>query len=132
MLFFSLYSKCYEGLGELIENEIIYQDEDFFENDRGSIVCDNPPFSIKGIIIRKLVERNKPFMLILPVSSMCYKYFRETMNDGNIQMLIFKGRPSFIKCSVTGELREDKKSPAFDSCVFCWKMNLPKDIIFLE
>ncbi len=32
--------------------DIIHNDEDFFENDRGDIVVDNPPFSIKKKIIQ--------------------------------------------------------------------------------
>lgn len=134
MPFYSPYSTPDKKLGKFVENEIIYQDEDFFEHDRGDIVIDNPPFSIKGKIIKKLVERDKPFGLILPVSSMCYKYMRETMNNSGkrFQICIFKGRPTYIKCSPEGELRDDKKSPAFDSIVFCWGLDLEQDITFLE
>ena len=53
---------------------VIHNNEDFFENDRGDIVIDNPPFELKKKIIEKLVERNKPFILILPVSTICYMY----------------------------------------------------------
>jgi len=130
MPFYSPYSKCNELLGKYIDNKIIYRNEDFFKNDRGQLVCDNPPFSLKKEIIKKLVERNKPFMLIVPISTIAYNYTK-ILKD-YLQLLIFKKRPRYIKCDAkTGKLKDDNKSPAFDSCVICWKMNLKKDIIFL-
>jgi len=135
MPFYSPYSKCNEILGKYIKNKIIYQDEDFFNFDRGDIVIDNPSFSNKSDILETLYKRNKPFMLILPVSSMCYKYYRNIFKDNekDISFLIFNGRPNYIKCDPkTGSLREDGKSPAFDSIIFCYKIELPNNIMFLE
>ena len=130
MPFYSPYSKCNKLLEKYIDNKIIYRNEDFFEYDRGDIVVDNPPFSKKKEIINKLVERNKPFMLIVPISTIAYNYTKKLKE--HLQLLIFKKRPRFIKCDAkTGKLKDDNKSPAFDSCVICWKMNLKNDIIFL-
>ena len=130
MPFYSPYSKCNVLLGKHIDNKIIYRNEDFFKNDIGDIVVDNPPFSKKKEIINKLVERNKPFMLIVPISTISYNYTKKLKE--HLQLLIFKKRPRFIKCDAkTGKLKDDNKSPAFDSCVICWKMNLKNDIIFL-
>ena len=130
MPFYSPYSKCNKLLEKYIDNKIIYRNEDFFEYDRGDIVVDNPPFSKKKEIINKLVERNKPFMLIVPISTIAYNYTKKLKE--HLQLLIFKKRPRFIKCDAkTGKLKDDNKSPAFDSCVICWKMNLKKDINFL-
>ena len=56
MPFYSPYSKCNELLGKHIKNKIIYQDEDFFKNDRGDIIIDNVPFSIKKDILKKCLE----------------------------------------------------------------------------
>ncbi len=134
MPFYSPYSKCNEILGSYIDNDIIYNNEDFFKNDRGDIVCDNPPFSIKKDILKVLYERDKPFMLILPVSSMCYKYFRIFKdNQDKLQFLIPKGRPRYIYCNpTTGEKKDTNKSPAFDTIVFCYKMNLKNSINFMD
>ena len=131
MPFYSPYSKCNELLGKYIDNKIIYMDEDFFENDRGQLVCDNPPFGLKKKIILKLVERNKQFMLIVPISTIAYNYAKVLKN--HLQLLIFKSRPKYMKCDTkTGKINfNDKKQPAFDSCVICWKMNLKNDINFI-
>jgi len=40
--------------------DIIHNDEDFFENDRGEIVIDNPPFSKMKEICKRLKELEKP------------------------------------------------------------------------
>ena len=80
--------------------------------------------------MKKLVERNKPFMLIVPISTIAYNYSK-ILKD-NIQIMIFKKRPTFIKCNPkTGKLNNTKRNPAFDCIVLCWKMNLKQDIIFL-
>ena len=113
--------------------DVIHQDEDFFEFDRGEVVVDNPPYGkFKKLIIEKLIERNKPFMLLMPVSTMCYKYSK-ILKD-NLQILIPKSRPKYIYYDKrTGKTDADwkKKSAAFDSVWFCWKMNFEKDINFL-
>jgi len=132
MPFYSPYSKCNELLKKYIDNEIIYEDKDFFSYKiTDGIICDNPPFSIKQKILKKLYEDDTPFMLILPISSICYKYFR-IFNKSNIQIIILNGRPKYTKCNRDGELDNGKSSPTFDSCVFCYKINLKHDIIFAE
>ena len=131
MPFYSPYSKCNELLGKYVDNKIIYQEEDFFDNDRGDIVVDNPPFSIKKSILLELYNRKKPFMLILPIASICYKYFR-VFKEEDIQILIPEERPKYTYCNPkTGLIRHSNKAPPFDTCVFCWKIGLPKSVNFL-
>tara|TARA_Y100000004_G_C8806602_1_gene365768 strand:+ start:61 stop:567 length:507 start_codon:yes stop_codon:yes gene_type:complete len=130
MPFYSPYSKCNEYLGKYIDNEIVYEDKDFFSYKiTDGIICDNPPFSIKQKILKKLFEDDTPFMLILPISSICYKYFRLYQNT-DLQIIIFNGRPKYNKCNSDGVIYDGKSSPAFDSVVFCYKIGLEKDIIF--
>ena len=132
MPFYSKHSNCNELLGKYIDNEIIYEDKDFFDYKiTDGIIVDNPPFSIKQSILKKLFEDDTPFMLILPISSICYKYFR-LYKDSNIQMLIFNGRPKYNRCDTNGNVDNGKKSPAFDSCVFCYNIGLENDITFLD
>lgn len=111
---------------------VIHEDEDFFKHNRGDIVVDNPPFETKKLIIETLVERNKPFILILPVSTICYKYAKILGDD--MQLLIPKKRIKFIhydKITQTKKADYEKYSASFDCLYVAWKMNLPKDIIFL-
>ena len=130
MPFFSPYSNCNELLSKYIDNEIVYQDKDFFSykiND--GIVCDNPPFSIKKQILNKLHEDDTPFMLILPISSICYNYFKKCKE--NLQILIPRKRPKYNKCDKEGNIYNSNSSPAFDSAIFCYKIGLTQDINFI-
>lgn len=132
MPFYSPYSRCNILLGKYIDNEIVYEDKDFFSYKiTDGIICDNPPFSIKQKILKKLFEDDTPFMLILPISSICYKYFR-IYNKTNLQMIILNGRPKYNKCNTEGEIDNGKASPSFDSCVFCYKIGLENDITFVD
>tara|TARA_R100001463_G_scaffold51255_1_gene101833 strand:+ start:4308 stop:4814 length:507 start_codon:yes stop_codon:yes gene_type:complete len=132
MPFYSPYSNCNELLGKYIDNEIIYEDKDFFDYKiTDGIVCDNPPFSSKQKILKKLYEDDVAFMLILPISTLAYRYFR-IFNKEQIQICLFNGRQNFNKCDDKGVINKTKNHSAFDTCVICYKMNLPSDIIFLD
>jgi len=107
--------------------DIIHEDQDFFLNNKGDIIIDNPPFSKKKEILLRLKEINKPFILICPSLMLSYKYFQELFKD-NIQVIIPSKRINFK------HINSEKKnySPPFASFYFCYKMNLPKDLIFID
>ena len=105
---------------------IIHEDEDFFENDKGDIIIDNPPFSKKKEIFARLKELGKPFILICPSMLLSYKYFQELFKD-EIQILIPNKRINFKHIDINAK----KYSPPFASFYFCYKMNLNKDITFI-
>lgn len=102
--------------------DIIHQNEDFFENNKGDIIIDNPPFSIKKQVLKYCLEIDKPFILILPSSTINYKYFR-IYKDKNIQIIIPPKRYNF-------DINKNSSAP-FDTFYFCYKINLEKDITFL-
>lgn len=106
--------------------DIIHEDEDFFKNNKGEIIIDNPPFSKKKEILTRLKEINKPFILICPSMLLSYKYFQELFKD-TIQIIIPYKRINFK------HIDSEKKnySPPFASFYFCYKMNLKKDLIFI-
>jgi hypothetical protein len=54
---------------------VIHEQIDFFENDKGGCVCSNPPFSLIPTILARLKELNKPFILIMPSSKITYTIF---------------------------------------------------------
>jgi hypothetical protein len=111
---------------------IIHENIDFFLHDKGDIVVSNPPFSLIPEVLKRLVQINKPFILIMPVSKINTQYFREIF-DGNedVQLIVPKKRIQFRK-SVQGKLVENQKSScSFDCFYYCWKMNLSKDLIRL-
>ena len=106
--------------------DIIHEAEDFFENNKGDIIIDNPPFSKKKEILARLKELEKPFILICPSMMLSYKYFQELFKD-DIQIIIPSKRINFR------HINSEKKnySPPFASFYFCYKMNLEKDMIFI-
>ena len=106
--------------------DIIHEDEDFFENNKGDIIIDNPPFSKKKEILKRLKELDKPFILVCPSMLLSYKYFQEDFKD-NIQIIIPHKRVNFRHLEST----KKNYSPPFASFFFCYKMNLEKDLIFI-
>ena len=101
----------------------------FFYEDRGAIVVTNPPYSDLPMVLERLVKTlDKPFIMILPTSKINTKYFREILgkNIDQIQLIIPKKRIQFDRIP-----ESKKKNCNFDTFYYCYKMNLPKDIIFL-
>jgi len=107
---------------------IIHEDKDFFNyTPEYDIVVDNPPFSKKKEVLTRLKELDKPFMLIAPSVLLCYKYFQDYFKD-NLQIIVPYNRIKFRhKDSINKNY-----SPPYASFIFCYKMNLPKDLIFID
>tara|TARA_R110001632_G_scaffold13736_1_gene46929 strand:+ start:2672 stop:3145 length:474 start_codon:yes stop_codon:yes gene_type:complete len=105
---------------------IIHEDKDFFQNNKGDIIIDNPPFSKKKEIFTRLKELDKPFILVCPSMLLSYKYFQELFKD-EIQILVPSKRINFKHLNST----KKNYSPPFASFYFCYKMNLEKDLIFI-
>ncbi len=111
--------------------DVIHEPVDFFENNLGEIIVSNPPFSLSKEIMERLYDLDKPFILILPSSKINTQYFRK-WKDRNIQIIIPRKRIHFEK-KINGEVPENWKNACnFDCFYYCYKMNLPKSIIWLE
>tara|TARA_R110000782_G_C14524750_1_gene381545 strand:+ start:20 stop:517 length:498 start_codon:yes stop_codon:yes gene_type:complete len=110
--------------------EVIHKPIDFFQHNVGDIIVSNPPFSQSKNVLSRLRELDKPFILILPSSKINTSYIRENYKDDGLQIIIPRKRIQFIKM-VNGEITEQKNSCNFDCLYFCYRMNLPKDIIWL-
>jgi hypothetical protein len=123
--------------GEILREigcEVIHQDEDFFENNRGDIIVSNPPFTMIPKVLDRLVELGKPFIIIMPAPKLFTQYVRKLFStiDPQLQIIIPRRRIQFVKL-VDGEVPEDYKSKCnFDCFYYCWKMNLPRDIVWLD
>tara|TARA_R110001592_G_scaffold47153_2_gene149607 strand:- start:1550 stop:2041 length:492 start_codon:yes stop_codon:yes gene_type:complete len=109
--------------------DVIHKEVDFFENNLGDIIVSNPPFSQSKEILKRLKELDKPFILILPSSKINTQYVRENYKNKNseLQLIIPRKRIQFIK---NGNELQNKCN--FDCFYYCYKMNLEKDIIWLE
>lgn len=108
--------------------KVVQEPVDFFENDLGDIVVSNPPFSKCPDILKRLVELEKPFILIMPSSKINTQYFRTILKD-KIQIIIPKKRIQFIK--KVDDSSTLQNSCNFDCFYYCYKMNLERDIIWL-
>lgn len=115
----------------------IHYDIDFFENNLGDCVISNPPFSKSKKILERLVLLEKPFILIMPCAKLTTQYFRKLFaeNENQIQLIIPRKRIHFKKMKVENGVYKNikgwKDNCNFDCFYYCWKMNLPKDLIFL-
>ena len=108
--------------------DIIHEDKDFFTyTPEYDIVIDNPPFSkMKDICIR-LKELDKPFILIAFSKVILLKWFQKMFKD-HFQVIIPFSRPTFT------HLNNPKKgyTPPYGVQYYCYKMNLKRDIIWLN
>jgi hypothetical protein len=108
---------------------VIHNENDFFENNEGDIVVSNPPFTKVKEVLNRLVELDKPFILILPSSKINTQYVRNLFKDKDdkLQIIIPRKRIQFIK---NGNELQNKCN--FDCFYYCWKINLDRDIIWLD
>ena len=87
----------------------LHEDIDFFKNDRGEVVISNPPFTKIPDVLKRLVELNKPFIMIMPSSKMNTQYFRKTFIDlEKPQIIIPRRRIHFIKTDDDGNILPTK------------------------
>ena len=110
--------------------EVITNTGDFFECDDNEAECiiTNPPFSIKRNVLKRLKIIDKPFICILPTLALQTKYIQDIF-DGELQ-IILPSKKIFYYKMINGEKKiYDKLS--FYCCFVCYKMNLPKDLIFI-
>ena len=108
---------------------VIHEDIDFFESDRGEIIVTNPAFSLVKDVMKRLEILDKPFILILPASKINTSYIR-AWKDKKLQIIIPRKRIHFDKL-VNGEISKKKSTCNFDCFYYCYKMDLPHDIVWL-
>lgn len=102
---------------------------DFFNDENGvldkyDVIVSNIPFSNKKEILERLKKLDKPFLIIMPGSTMFTKYLRELFGN-EMQIIIPRSRMHFVKNDVL------MTRTSFDCCYFAYKMNYSKDVIWL-
>jgi len=108
--------------------DCIHEDEDFFtshDKHEYDILLSNPPFSIKKKVFDKLKKIDKPFILIVPVSTITTKYFKDNFKNDDITIIIPEKRLQFMKNG------KQLKDCCFDTIFVCYKMNMEKQMIYL-
>ena len=105
--------------------DIIHEDEDFFNNNKGDIIIDNPPFSKLRCILERLKIIDKPFILIMPSSKINSVWFQKLFKD-DLQVIIPLKKIQFT------HLNPNIKFNFNWGCYYyCFRMNLEKDLIFI-
>ena len=104
--------------------KMIHIETDFFEtNIDYDYIIDNPPYSCKEKVIRRCIELNKPFCLLLPIDSLERKYISTLFRDKDFTLIIPQKRWKFIN-------NGDKITMPFKSCWFTIGFGLQRQIIF--
>lgn len=98
---------------------------DFFEYEpqHYDLIITNPPYSLKDQFLKRAFELDKPFMMLLPITTLEGKKRSEMFQQHNVQVLIPSKRFNFIK---------EKKGSWFQTSWFTWKLNLKSDLIFMN
>ena len=109
--------------------KVIHDKDDFFKSNKGDIIISNPPFSKSKEVLQRLVELDKPFILILPSSKINTQYVRNLFKDQKekLQIIIPRKRIQFVN---DGNNLQNKCN--FDCFYYCWKINLERDITWLN
>lgn len=105
----------------------IDEDKNFFYYEPGEhydYIISNPPFSIKDDILRRLMELNKPYAILLPLPSLQGQKRFDYIKD--CEALVFDKRINYFKDK---ESKEILKGISFASIYLCHNF-LPERLIF--
>ena len=110
---------------------VIHEETDFFTNNLGDVIVSNPPFSKKKEVMTRLTEIDKPFIIICPSSMLNTQYIRHLFKDDRLQIIIPNKRINFKKL-IDGKVPDNWGDRCnFDCFYYCWKLDLPNDIVWL-
>tara|TARA_R110000823_G_scaffold206472_2_gene337164 strand:+ start:60 stop:644 length:585 start_codon:yes stop_codon:yes gene_type:complete len=114
--------------------ETIHEPINFFDDSTRpdyEVLVSNPPFSQAAAILKKLVQIDKPFILLMPCSKICCKYTRDTFKN-KLQVIIPPKRIKFTKLVNKEAVKNYQSAPNFDCFYYCYKINLPRDLLHID
>ena len=107
--------------------DIIHEDKDFFSyTPQYDLLIDNPPFSKFPEVCDRLKDLDKPFILLSPCRPFLTKKFQNRFKE-HLQIIIPNKRLTFTHLDNGNK----KYSPPYGAWFFCYKMNLPKDLMWI-
>lgn len=118
--------KVLESNGYNVITSHIQDGEDFFEYEPSNydMIITNPPYSIKDKFLQRAYELNKPFMFLLPLTTLEGIVRGKMFNENGLQVLIPNKRFNF---------KPDKNSSAwFHTSWFCGRCQLNNDLNFID
>ena len=119
-----------EALNSVGVRNVIHECKDFFtwKPDDYETIIDNPPFSIKRKVMEQLLRQDKPWALLLPMSTMerCY-FFKLFGQDPKMQVVIPYNTVDYRSGSTS-------KHCPFKSAWFCYGFNIDKgqQIVYID
>jgi len=124
----SAFYQTFAEKGYQVTKSAINDGQDFFEYlppDGFDIIISNPPFSKKDKVLERLYALEKPFAMLLPVSTIQargrFRLFRK-----GLELLIFDGRVDY---HTRQNFTEFTKGVHFGSAYFCRNF-LPEKLVF--
>jgi len=104
-------------------------DRDFLEDElpEFDIIVTNPPYSKKDKFIERCYSLDKPFALLLPVSTIQGNKRGQLFMNNGLELLVLNQRVNFIDNNNNEPVV--KKSPHFGVAWFCYNL-LPEKLIF--
>ena len=123
----SYYYKVFKENDYNVECLHLENGQDFFLNmfDEYDLIISNPPFSIKDQILERLYLINKPFIMLLPLTTLQSGFRTKLFKKYGIDLIVFDKRIGF---EVNGKLNNGNW---FASAYFTYKV-LDKQLIFEE
>jgi hypothetical protein len=126
--------ECAWGKGSLakhMEEEgfiVVGENRDFLISDEldCSYIITNPPYSLKEEFLKRAYEIGKPFALLMPLTALEGKKRGALYKRYGIQLIIPNKRFNFETPSGKGS------GSWFATAWFCFGLNLPKDLNFVE
>lgn len=97
--------------------------------DNWDIAVTNPPWSLKGEFLERFYTLGKPFAFLLPCDLVNGKRTKLFEMHG-IQLIVPSWRVRYLRFD--GEKPVEYGAPNTGSAWFCWKLNLPRDLIFVS
>lgn len=91
-----------------------------------SCIITNPPYSKKEEFLERCYKIGKPFALLMPLTALEGKKRGAMFRKNGIQLIIPNKRFNFETPSGKGS------GSWFATAWFCWGLNLPKDLNFVE
>jgi len=125
--------ECAWGKGTLAKHlkekgfSVLNEDVDFLDfNLNCDVLITNPPYSKKDEFLRRAFEIGKPFAFLMPLTALEGIKRGALFKKYGIQLIIPNRRINFITLSGKGS------GAWFQTAWFCWKLNLPQDLMFIE
>jgi hypothetical protein len=115
---------------KLLKRNIIHENKDFYKikkNKKKEIYVSNPPHHNFNKLLEHLFYLEKPFIMLIPINRIAYIKTQKLLKKYNIQII-----PSPIYTGfITADGIKTTNCPQY-YCYMCWKLNLEKDLLFLE